>query len=165
MRNNVIKNVSLSGNPIGVFQKNIDGPGEQVKKDVMEQAIVRRALKTVLAIESCVGCLDQLLSEDEGFSMRAGDPGIIAGGALPKSSKDAPSRGPSKDDQLIDDIVRHASEIGYVLGRSISKDELDHICRNWRSFYNSPLKFADSDMLFMIEEDLKSERLMDKLCR
>jgi hypothetical protein len=64
----------------------------------------------------------------------------------------------------IEEIIERSSLMGAALGRSITRSEYEYIRRNWRSFFNAPMRFAATDTLSLIEDELKNELLLDKLC-
>ncbi len=151
MKSNVIKNESVQKSPIELHQSKNNKAVMFITRDVTEQALLNNALRLIDEIERQSLPINDLLSENERLT-----------GLPPEEANREETDFVSLSS--IDDIIEHSSLMGAALGRSITRPEYEYIRRNWRSFFNSPMRFAKTDTVRMIEEELKTELLLNKLC-
>ena len=165
MRNNVIKSDLLQKNITGLHQSGSVRNTELVKRDITEKAILNQSVKAMISVEEQAARTESFLSYSDDnivnpeFENKPLDEEISI-----SSEKEAYAR-PLYDIPSLEEIIERASHMGSVLGRSISKAEFEYIQQNWRSFYNAPHRFAATDTLSLIEDELKAENLLDQLCR
>ncbi len=167
MRNNVIKSDLLQKNITGLHQSgqsNAVRNTELVKRDITEQAIFNQSVKTMICVEDQASRTESFLSYSDDNIINPEFENKPFAEELSTSSENMASARPLYDIPPLEEIIERASHIGSVLGRSISKTEFEYIQQNWRSFYNAPHRFAATDTLSLIEDELKAENLLDQLC-
>lgn len=137
-----------------------------MKRDVTEHALLVRAAKIMNLIEKQLKAAEEMFAEDEPVKESKNTPMPEREENKKKSSSQtaAPVLKTPVGLSDIDEVIRHASLIGAELGRSISRSEYEYIRCNWRSFFNAPRKFAATDTITLIEEELQAEKLLNKLC-
>ncbi len=151
MKSNVIKNDILKTSPFELHKTDTPKHNALINRDVTEQALLNNALKIMDQIDRQSLPIQLVLSEED------------------RGTEDLCTENRHEDTDFvsllsIEDIIEHSSLMGAALGRSITRSEYEYIRRNWRSFYNAPMRFAKTDTIRLIEDELKTELLLDKLC-